>query len=402
MSALGLLEVWQELASDRCETLVAAAAETTPGDVAGIARLRKQFNNPELVRAAIDLAIARRKAAPKFGAERARAIWADPSGVEMATSAVTARYKAKRFTQALPAGSDVVDLCCGIGGDAMSLACAGPHVTCVDHDAVRAWMAGRNASSTSMATDVLDLQVPAGAFHIDPARRSDSGERSHRIADLQPGPDVLAKVCRDRESFGGCVKLGPGADAAEIENIAVGEVEYISEQGRLTQCAVWVGPLQSQSGRRATLIDGESICSVTGQPDAESPPISAIAKYLFEIDPSVERASLLCTLCGLVSMPMIHPRLGLLTGDQLISHPMLTPFRVLQTVGWHERKVRQAVADLGGGIVEVKTRGKAVDPDQVQQTLRGRGDRPLVVFVLRFDREIRAIIAERPRPPATS
>ena len=37
----------------------------------------------------------------------------------------------------------------------------------------------------------------------------------------------------------------------------------------------------------------------------------------------------------------------------------------------------------------------AVDPDVVQKALRGRGDQMLTVFVLRFDRAVKAIIARR-------
>ena len=57
--------------------------------------------------------------------------------------------------------------------------------------------------------------------------------------------------------------------------------------------------------------------------------------------------------------------------------------------------VREAVASHGGGVVEVKTRGGAVDPDRAQLELRGPGERTLTVFVLRFGAKVEAIIAER-------
>ena len=47
------------------------------------------------------------------------------------------------------------------------------------------------------------------------------------------------------------------------------------------------------------------------------------------------------------------------------------------------------------GMVEVKTRGKAVDPDRVQSDLRGDGDTTYTVFILRFDRQVRALVTRR-------
>ena len=44
-------------------------------------------------------------------------MWFEPIGLEQATAEPVARHKARRF-----AGELVVDLCCGIGGDALALA----------------------------------------------------------------------------------------------------------------------------------------------------------------------------------------------------------------------------------------------------------------------------------------
>jgi len=50
---------------------------------------------------------------------------------------------------------------------------------------------------------------------------------------------------------------------------------------------------------------------------------------------------------------------------------------------------------LGAGVVEVKTRGGAVDPDRAQRRLRGPGETPFTVFVLRWDRQIIAMVTRR-------
>lgn len=62
---------------------------------------------------------------------------------------------------------------------------------------------------------------------------------------------------------------------------------------------------------------------------------------------------------------------------------------------WIEKRVRAWLREHRAGVVEVKTRGRAVDPDALQNRLRGGGDEPYVVFVLRLGRAIEAIIARR-------
>ncbi|MEL7484971.1 MAG: hypothetical protein AAFN41_11550, partial [Planctomycetota bacterium] len=91
----------------------------------------------------------------------------------------------------------------------------------------------------------------------------------------------------------------------------------------------------------------------------------------------------------------LHPKLGVLTSDERVESRWLTGFRVLERMPWRVERVREAVASLGGGIVEVKTRGGAADPDRAQRELRGTGERTLTVFVLRFGSAIEAIITER-------
>jgi hypothetical protein len=120
-------------------TVRAAAAACGLYSTADVTALRKKWDK-ELVHAALALVKARGKAAVKFGAAATRLV-ADPEGVEMATSHAAAAWKARRFAAAGGRTRAVLDLCCGIGGDAMALHAAGLDVTCVDSDPVRAWMA---------------------------------------------------------------------------------------------------------------------------------------------------------------------------------------------------------------------------------------------------------------------
>lgn len=359
-----------------------APMDPSPAD---ISRLRKNCTLSQL-RVAIELARARKKASQKFSGS----IIGDCQGVEMASSNAAAYYKASRFVRTLGTGASFVDLCCGIGGDTIELSDAGLDVVGVDLDPVRAWMCEQNAGVRTLACDVLDPSVPTGAFHIDPARRTGDGRRSRELETLQPGLEMWNKLIDQRSD--GAIKLHPGVHAAELP---AGELEILSESGKLTQAVLWTGRL-SETDRCATLLDrdGGVVAQLRGNPDRpgdETP----IGRYIHTMDPSVERADLVPVLLTQTGLSLVYPGTGLLTGCSMSEHPMTTPFSVLETMPWNQSRVRDALRAHNVGIVEIKARGQTVDTDSTQRALRGEGDRILTVFVLPIAGAITAIITER-------
>ena len=125
-------------------------------------------------------------------------------GLEQATSEQIASWRAQRFDEA----AAIVDLCCGIGGDAMALARRRPDrpVTLVDMDPVHLRLAAHNVRQASSTTPVNTIQddvrrvnlTPFDGAFIDPARRS--GDR--RLGYLSEPPLEWAT------SVAGCVPMG--------------------------------------------------------------------------------------------------------------------------------------------------------------------------------------------------
>lgn len=408
------LRTWQTLAEPRWAPLIEQACAALPGDLRAIERLRAACPDPALVRTALTLAAARLKARDKFSA-RAASLWADPAGVEMASSPLAAAYKARRCASA---GGKTIDICCGIGGDAMALAGVMP-VEGVDADAVRAWMFSMNTSCPSRCADAADVDPSGHIVHIDPARRDEAtGTRRHGLRACQPPIERIADLAaRARAAV---IKLGPGVDHADVRTLLPpGELEFVSERGRLTQAVLWIGDdLRPSVGQhRATLLAGSggdvgthadaalTLLGVPGPAD-DLPPSTSPPRFLLEPDDSVERAGLLGELCRALGTQMLHPAAGLLTSDRAVASGWVTVFEVLAEMPWNIRRVREHLRDAGAGIVEVKTRGKAVDPDTLQAQLRGDGDHTMTVFVLRLGAAMRAFVARRvsccPRSPAES
>lgn len=96
------------------------------------------------------------------------------------------------------------------------------------------------------------------------------------------------------------------------------------------------------------------------------------------------------------------PGLGILTGDRGTlpdGHaPWFRAWQILESMPARERDVARWIAARGGGIVTVHTRGGACDPDRWQAALRGPGDDPMDVFVLREAAALRAYAVRRIGP----
>jgi len=399
------LATWRRLLEESSAALRAAAARTDPGDVKAVAHLRKSWP-ADLVAAAIELAAARRKAQDKFpDGER---LVTDVPGIEQATSYRVAEHKARRFAQALAdlRAPCIVDLCCGIGGDAMSLARVGD-VRAIDISPLRAWMTHRNAGCPAEAADAETLDLQGEVFHLDPARRDDAAgagdsRRFWRYEDYRPGPafiDRLLTTCPD-----GAIKLGPGVDLDALPSAPSalsgggggGEIEIINEGGTLVQAVLWCGRLAVHPGKRTATRLPEGL-SFTAAPQPLTPrddaPAKAFDRFLYVPDPAIERADLLGALCRDLPVREAHPGLGILTSAEPVEVPWLSGFEVLAQLPWRPRKIRDWLKAHDGGLIEVKTRGKAIDTDFAQHDLRGAGREPYTIFALRLGRKITAVIA---------
>ena len=384
------IELWRAVAGDAA--LLTRASAIDPSDVSAIASLRRDYPADQ-VSVALSLVEARAKAAGKFG-QRGQTLVADVAGVEQASSTRVAAYKANRIRQQLCSGAAIADLCCGIGGDSMALGDAELDVLAVDRDPLRVWMTRQNsgASLRGVCADVAGLALDGLPIHLDPARRNEgTGRRAWRLEDYQPGPEVIGKLVE--QSPASAIKLSPGVDVDALP--WAGEVEFISDRGRLVQAVLWGGAF-AQTARRATRIDEHGTHCLSGEPTA--PTYRAAKRYLYTFDSAVERADLIGQLSAMLDAPAIHPKLGLLTSDQIIDSPWTTGFELIETLPWRPKKVRQWLKANDGGLVEVKTRGKACDPDQEQRRLRGDGATTYTVFVLRFDMKVQALVTRRLDP----
>ncbi len=375
------LDTWQQLLTDAGSALLERCSALDLGHP-GAAEVLRRTHPPELVAAAIELTLARKQAVPKFGS-LAQTIFADRQGLQMASSLKSAQHKAQRFKGL---GQPVLDLCCGIGADALAFTQAGILVTAIDIDPVRAWMTQQNAGCDTSVGDVTRADLPDGLAHIDPQRRAVEGSRHlPRLTDLIPSFDWVRTLIENRT--GACIKLFPGV---AFDALPPGEVELVSERGRLRQALHWSGCLAEHARTATSLTHRMSISGSPGPAD-----LGIVGPFLHTVDPAVERAELMGVLAEQTGLTSPHPSSGLLCGDQPHESGFLTPFELIADVVWQPKRARRLMRQLNAGIVEIKTRGGIVDPDRLQRELRGTGEERYTLFIQRFDREQRLFVTRR-------
>jgi hypothetical protein len=382
------------------------AKSATPG-VSEIAFLRRSYPAAE-VHAALTIAGLQGKARQKFPDLRG-CIWAVPEALEQATDSGVARHKAARFAACRP--DRILDLCAGIGGDAMALAAVAPTVAVdLSEPRLACLRFNTNGQIETVCADVTvffrDKQQSDAYFHIDPARRS-GGKRSPAYEDMIPGPEFLDMLIRAHA--GGAIKLSPAVD---FDSLPEGHLEIISHNKSVVQAVLWTGSLARgfpPNTRTATMFtDHKLMISYTAPPEGAA--ISEIAGgasypfFLYETDPAFTRARLAFALAQSLRFEPLTDDGGYLADlsyGPRVEHPALTAFEVFSLVPYSEKnaiaELQKHSAAAAPGAVEVKTRGKipGIDTDRLQILFTKAVPSRLTVLIFRFAGTTLAAIATR-------
>ena len=372
---------------------LALAAETGPTDgefLHALSILRKQFP-VELARAAVETVVLRRKARIKFS--RASEMFFLREALEVSSGEVISRYRAERFAKYDCVG----DFGCGIGGDAIGLASAARTVVAVDSDTVRLRLAEENLKvyghtgnfiRADLLTDPLPL-VPA-AF-ADPGRRAE-GKRYLALGDYSPPPgELLARLPKE---FPIGFKLAPGASWEDLA-LYPGEVEFISVDGELKECALWLGELRT-TARRASLLgsDGTRHTLEAETPQERRDQVE-IGKVLYDPEAAVNRAGLVPNLAEILDAAPIDAVVQLLTAETHRETPFAIAYRVDAVLPLDARKISAWLRAHDIGRITAVKRGSLADSDALQAKWKLTGPKHRFVLFTRAASQQVAVIAER-------
>ncbi len=352
----------------------------------------------------------RQRAKAKFS--KAENMYFTQDALEQASADVVTAYRARRFESY----DNVLDLCCGIGGDAIGLAAFSENearrVHGVDLDPVRLAMATENVRAyggrqrfVTHCQDVHDAvrSLESNAWFVDPARRvsADHGQSAERakqnqkkrIFDPEECSPPLSQVLAWRDfSPNGGVKLGPGIDHALVP--ADAEIEFISVKNEVREAVMWFGGLSTGDGvRRATLLpDGHSIFTVK-EPDEDDVPVLPLGRWIHEPDKAVIRAHLVRTLAVQNKAWRIDGQIAYLSTDSIVASPFWASYEVETWMPFSKQKLKKYLKEKNVGDVILKKRGSRVDLDQLRPALKGKGAETRVVFLTQINDKPVAIIA---------
>ena len=354
---------------------------TAPADELAVATRLRRGHPAELVSAALGQARLRQRAAAKFGAEDAERMFFTPNGVEQSTRASVAAHRAERL-RALGVTS-VADLCCGIGGDAIALARAGIRVLAVDRDPLTAAAARANADALGLAglidvreADVTEIDTASyDAVFVDPARRGGRG----RIFDPEAySPPLSWAVQAALKAPHAALKVAPGIPHEAVP--AEAEAEWISDGGDVKEAVLWFGT--APGAVRATLLPGPRTLLGRGLPDPE---VRSVGRYLYEPDGAVIRAHLVAEAAEELDGGLIDRTIAYITADALRETRYATAYEITDRLPFNVKKLKALLREREVGILTVKKRGSAVEPEELRRKAlpKPQGPHSVTVFLTR-------------------
>lgn len=341
------------------------------------ATLRKDAA-PEHVAAVLTQVELRRRAREKFG-DLAGLMYFTPEGLEQATRRRVAGHRAARVALAQP--SSVLDLGCGIGGDLLAFAEAGLTAAGVDEDPVRVAVAQANLDALSLGGAVqvadattLDLS-PFGVVFLDPARRTPRG-RVFDVDSYSPPWSFVESVLTGPA----CVKVAPGIPHEVVPEGV--EAEWVSEEGEVKEACLW-SPHLAAARRRATVIRGTGLTSLTEEDAQESPAVGEVDRFLYEPDGAVIRAGLVSAVAAGVDGHLVDEHIAYVTGPRPFRTPFARSYEVLETLPYREKALRAALRERNIGPITIKKRGVSVVPDELRKRLALTGDETATLVLTR-------------------
>lgn len=318
--------------------------------------LRKSVS-AERARLLVQLSELRMRAARKFS--RSEQMFFVRKQLEQASSQIIAEYKANRFSNF----SRVVDLCCGIGGDAIGLA-NHAQLTIVDSDPYCLKMAERNLAAYGLKADaicgdVVKLEVERfDAAHCDPDRRpTKSKSRFTRSESFSPSQGQLNQLIRRNPNFG--IKLAPGTYWGQEADC---ELEFVGHDRECKQQVVWTGDLVAEPGIRATVLSQDGKTSESFHVAHESPADAdfetEMRQYVYDPHSSLLAANLVADFALQNEMKLLCGVSNYLSSDEHRVTQLASCFEVVDVLRPHKKSIEKYLKENEVGQLELKKRGE--------------------------------------------
>ncbi|QCX78586.1 23S rRNA methyluridine methyltransferase [Streptomyces sp. YIM 121038] len=363
--------------------LLDAVREVEPAAELAVATRLRRDHPADLVSAALAQARLRQRAVAKFGAGDAARMFFTPNGVEQSTRTSVATYRAERFKEL--GVRRIADLCGGIGGDAIALARAGIEVLAVDHDPLTCAVARANAAALGLEdlievreADVTEVDTAGyDAVFVDPARRGGRG----RIFDPEAySPPLSWAVAAARKAPRAALKIAPGIPHEAVPEEA--EAEWISDGGDVKEAVLWFGT-DAPGSHRATLLPSRATLCAGRAVMLPDPDVRPVGRYLYEPDGAVIRAHLVAEVAARVEGGLVDETIAYVTSDVARTTPYASAYEITDQLPFNVKKLKALLREREVGVLTVKKRGSAVEPEELRRKVKPRGPGSATVFLTR-------------------
>ena len=361
--------------SPQGQSLLQLAIQIQGDELTVLTQLRKT-HPPEHCRTVVHLLALQKRAQTKF--TQASHMVFDREGLEQSSGETIAQHRAKRYQSF----SQIADLCCGIGGDAIPLA-QHAHVITADINPHRVAITRHNAQVYNVAqnihplcTNVAKWIPPCDAIFMDPGRRQDN-KRLYALSDYHP-PVNLQHLQSITPNIG--IKVAPGLPESDIPPNC--EIEFISESGSCKEAVLWFGDLQSSTSKRATLLpSGHTLIHKPTSPAEVHPP----GAYIAEPDNAVVRAHLIDQLAHDLNAWKLSPEVAYLSADHALQSSFVTCYKVQDVLPFNLKKLQKYLSTHKIGRLDIKKRHFPLTPEALRAKLKLKGGGWLTLFLTRID-----------------
>lgn len=402
MNDLEPLAAFEALLTDEGRALLDTLRDHDPAQELALATRLRRDHPAALVSAALGQARLRQRAVAKFGAEDARRMFFTPDGMEQATRTAVATYRAERFKALGVRG--VADLCSGIGGDAIALARAGISVLAVDRSPLTCAVARANAVTLGLdalievrCADVTEVDTDGyDAVFVDPARRGGKQGGAAYSASVRGGGRATSGRIFDPEAYSpplswaieaarraphAALKIAPGVPHEAVPGDA--EAEWISDGGDVKEAVLWFGTDVTPGAFAATLLPRGATLRAAPEAMLPDPEPRPVGRYLYEPDGAVIRAHLVAEVAREVDGGLIDPTIAYVTSDAERPTAYATAYEITDQLPFNVKKLRALLREREVGVLTVKKRGSAIEPEELRRKMKLAGPNAATVFLTR-------------------
>ncbi|MFH1234258.1 MAG: methyltransferase domain-containing protein [Candidatus Diapherotrites archaeon] len=276
------------------------------------------------------------------------------SSVEQATPEAISLYRAQRLN-----GYVAVDLCCGIGMDAIALAKNCRKVFAAEIDKNILECAKKNAKAYGVEniefinSNCFGLglkSLNADIAFADPSRRTAQGKRVSALDETEPDAKKLAFFIEKSGIKKSCIEVSRELSVRELPFDC--EREYVSLAGELNCASLYFGALKKCERSAVALPSGERIESGSLEP-RPFPELPSPKRFLFELGECVVKAGLQAELLEKLGAGISVFSGSFFTSDSVVRSAFFkNSFGVLREV--KEKDLVQELRALGAGKVVLR------------------------------------------------